>query len=305
MSAQGFVREAGKLFERALRYVPDDAESTYGLGRALLDAGRGERAFALFERAVELGEKSGRVDPRVLVDLGRYFADALGDLPQAIARVREVGSTSERGVEARALEARWRHQLGDLIGASQAFVRLREAIEFFSQPEPGWSSLLCEAARFERDVQGDPVAAERHLAVALRVAPRDRAVADAYRQAASVLAARARSSRAEPAVLPPATVESEAELEHEIARLEAGLRANPDDPHLAEHLANLLDQAGRQAELFALLSARLEEGAPEERVRLLPRARGVLEKLLGDATRQGHASEAELYRAALARLSRA
>jgi tetratricopeptide (TPR) repeat protein len=296
---QGFVREAGKLFERALRYVPDDAEATYGLGRALLDAGRGERAFALFARAVELGERSGRVDPRVLVDLGSYFAHTLHDLPQAIARVREVPSPSERGVEARALEARWRHELGDLIGASQAFVRLREAIELAPQPEPGWASLLVEAAKFERDVQGDSLAAERHLAVALRAAPRDRAAAEAYREAASVLAARARSSRAKP--LPPSP-ESEAELELELSRLEDALRARPDDLALVERLAHLLDQAGRQQELFALLSARLEEGNAEERGRLMPRARAVLEKLLADATRQGHQSEAELYRAALARL---
>jgi thioredoxin-like negative regulator of GroEL len=102
----------------------------------------------------------------------------------------------------------------------------------------------------------------------------------------------------------PPTVESEVELEREIARLEEELRARPDDPPLAERLANLLDRAGRREELFALLSARLEEGAPDERARLLPRARGVLEKLLGDAMRQGYTSEAELYRAALARLSR-
>jgi tetratricopeptide (TPR) repeat protein len=302
---QGFVRDAGKLFERALRYVPDDVDATYGLARALLDAGRGERAFALLERAAELGERTERVDPRVLIDLGRYFAEALHDLPQAIARVREVPSPTERGIEARALEARWRHELGDLIGASQAFARLREAIEAAPKPDPGWATWLVQAARFERDVHQDFLAAERHLAMALRVAPRDRAVAEAYREAARALASRDRVIRAEPVrpVLPKLPEpELGADIEQEISRLEAGLRATPDDLALVQRLVELLEQSGREQELFAILSARLEEGTAEERAWLMPRARRVLERLIAGAERDGAESEAEIYRAALARL---
>jgi tetratricopeptide (TPR) repeat protein len=304
--AQGFVHHAGKLFERALRYLPDDAEALYGLARTLLGLGRGERAFAVLSRAVELGEKQGRIDCRVLLELGRYFAGTLHDLPQAIARVREIPLGSECGVEARALEAEWRVRLGDLIGASQAFARLRDTIELASQPLPAWSSWLVKAANFERDVQRDLPAAERHLALALRVAPRDPAIAAAYRDVSAVLAHRARTGRdrAQPVVTVATRERAETgvDLEVEISRLEEQLRANPEDLELVLELARKLELVGRDRELFALLSARLDEGTSEERTALLPRARAALERLVASAAVQGHGAEVEIYRMALERL---
>jgi hypothetical protein len=47
---------------------------------------------------------------------------------------------------------------------------------------------LREAAQFEREVRRDLACAERHLAVALRVAPRDQTLATAYREVAAALA---------------------------------------------------------------------------------------------------------------------
>ena len=192
---QGYVTEAGRMFERALRYVPDDAAATAGLARALLESGKKERALTLLERAIALSEKRGRPDADALLDLAKVLASDARDLPQAIARVRQVSAASERHVEARALEARWRSQLGDLAGASLAYGRMREAIELAGEPRPEFVALLTEAAHFEREAEQDLSAAERHLAVALRIAPRDEALGALYREVGAALAEKRRQSR--------------------------------------------------------------------------------------------------------------
>jgi hypothetical protein len=98
--------------------------------------------------------------------------------------------------EARALEAEFRARLGDVTGASLSYARLREILELGTTDEPkSAADWLRAAARFERDVTQDAVAAERHLAVALKIAPRDREVAEAYREAAALLRAREASLR--------------------------------------------------------------------------------------------------------------
>lgn len=188
----GRVRPAGQLFERALRYVPDDPLATYGLGRALLGAGHGERAMALLERSIELSEARGESPhPEVLVELARLLVDRCGDHPGAIARLARVPATSPHQLEALALEGRWRAALGDLRGASAAFARLREACELSGRASPAdVATWLTEAAQFENHSLGDLASAERHLAVALRLAPRDAAVRKLYRQTATSLARR-------------------------------------------------------------------------------------------------------------------
>lgn len=191
---RGFVRAAGQLFERALRYLPDDAAATFGLARSLLGAGRGERAMALLERSIELSESaSGDPLPGALIELARLLVDRCGDHPQAIARVSRVPASSEQQLEALALEGRWRAAIGDLRGASLAFARLREACELSGRARAeDVAAWLTEAAQFENHSLGDLAAAERHLAVALRLAPRDTRVRRLYRQTAAVLAKRAR-----------------------------------------------------------------------------------------------------------------
>ncbi len=189
--ALGYQRDAGRMFERALRYVPDDPTATAGLGRALLESGRADRATALLARAIALGEAAGEPEFDALLDLAKILAKA-GDLPQAIARVRQIAAPSTRLVEARALEAEWREKLGDVVGATLAYARMREVIELSAVVDvPSATDWLRSAARFEWDAKHDAAAAERHLAVALRLAPRDRRVADAYREAAAILAPRA------------------------------------------------------------------------------------------------------------------
>jgi tetratricopeptide (TPR) repeat protein len=184
-SAAGFAREARRCFERALRYAPDDARATAGLARALLEAGLRERATTLLARAVTLSERTGQPDADALLDLAFVLANDLKDLPQAIARARQVSATSPRLAEARVLEARWRAALGDVAGASLVYGRMREAVELASDVPKDALLYLLEAAEFERNVEHDVLAAERHLAVAVRLAPHDERVTERYRAVAT------------------------------------------------------------------------------------------------------------------------
>lgn len=188
--ARGYVRSAGQLFERALRYVPEDPSATFGLARALLGAGRTQRAMTLLERAVELAQAQGTISADALIELARLLAEHTGDHPQAIARVAQVPASSERSIEALALEGRWRAALGDLRGASIAFGRLRDACELSGRARalPEAAAWLTEAAQFENHSLGDIAAAERHLASALRLAPQNARVRKLYRQTATALA---------------------------------------------------------------------------------------------------------------------
>lgn len=190
----GYVKEAGRAFERALRYVPDDARATAGLGRALLASGLTNRALVLFERAVSLSTKRGRPDAQALLELSRILGDKLGDLPQAIARAREVPADLPETDAARHLEASYRRRIGDRVGASLAFGRMREAIELSGARGAVTLQRLREAARFELDERDDPTLAERHLALALRLAPTDGEIGLEYRRAAAALDARRRAT---------------------------------------------------------------------------------------------------------------
>ncbi len=187
-------REAGQWYERALRYVPDDPAATAGLARALSRAGKKERAYALFERAVSCSEARGEVDADALADLALHLAQELNDLPQAIARVRLVPAASARAGQARYLEAKWRATVGDIAGASLAYARLRDTVELSGyQHVP--ARYLMDAANHELSQQEDLIAAERHLAVAMRVAPQDARVAKAYRDVAARIAQASRNER--------------------------------------------------------------------------------------------------------------
>jgi hypothetical protein len=71
---------------------------------------------------------------------------------------------------------------------------------------------------------------------------------------------------------------------------------------VVDELAALLVRLGRGLELLALLSARLEDAPPERRAQLLPQQRAVLARLEVEAREAGRASEASLFRDALAAL---
>jgi tetratricopeptide (TPR) repeat protein len=195
----GWVRDAGRLFERALRYLPDDPDATAGLARSFMVVGQPRRAVALLERSVALDRKLGKLSPDAVLDLAQVLAGELSDLPQAIARVRQVPFDSSRVQEARALEAQWLAELGDISGASLAYGRLRQALELREGELRGGElqqavQWLMRAAQFARG-QRELAAVERHLAVALRLAPHDARVQVEYRQAAADLASALRVER--------------------------------------------------------------------------------------------------------------
>jgi tetratricopeptide (TPR) repeat protein len=328
--AAGLSSRAGVLFERALRFVPDEPRALAGLGVALVGDGREARGVAVLERALEVAAARGEATTAILLDLGRALAEKLDDLPTAVARVSAIPAEAPEAMIARGLEGRWRARLGDLAGAALAFARLRELA---SSLAPGKddartqavAALLREAADVERTRLHDPLAAQRHLAAALRLRPRDAELLRAYRDVGALVARDAAGPESAPeadeAPLPfddaeeksathrtvserpgldlslPAEVD--AELAARIDDLTRRLQGNPADDAVADELAALLEQAGRGHELLALLSARLEDATPERRVVLAPMAKSALERLATEATSAGRHEEAALYRGAI------
>jgi tetratricopeptide (TPR) repeat protein len=186
----GHGARSATMFERALRYAPEEPHAVAGLGAALVDEGRAARGVALLCRAIELAEERRvHVDAMVL-RLARALADSLDDKPAAIARLRAIAASSDEAVVARGLEGRFRAAIGDIAGATLAYAQLRELARSrtpdIARPlrddEREVVELLCEAASFERDTRSDLAAAEQHLACALRLAPRDPAVRRAYQE---------------------------------------------------------------------------------------------------------------------------
>jgi cellulose synthase operon protein C len=87
--------------------------------------------------------------------------------------------------------------------------------------------------------------------------------------------------------------------EQKVERLTAMVRANPNDLSATLELAEVLERMGQDMELFALLSARLEEGDEETRSKLRPLQAGVLTRMANQAREQGRDLEAQLYEQAL------
>ena len=318
--ARGHVAEAGGLFERALRYAPDDAAAVTGLARALRAAGQGRRAVDLFARAVVLGARAGVPVHDAEIELARSLAEVVGDRPAAVARVRAIPPGLAESPEARFLEGRWRAELGDLAGAAVAFGRLRDAVELLAPIDPdhaaSLAAMLSEAADVEEIERGDLHAAQRDLGLALRLRPRDasprrplpprgRPGRPPRRPGAGGGAPplpRPRPSRkpAPPARLPrhraaPPPEHDPAEDEQLAQELTDRLRGNPRDHATAMELAGALERLGRDLDLLALLSARLDEGDDEERREVAPLRRAVLLRLAGEARAAGRPSEGELY----------
>jgi hypothetical protein len=178
----------------------------------------------------------------------------------------------------------------------------------------GVAPWLLSAARFERDVVGDLHAAEQHLALAVQRAPRHRAALDAFREVAQQLSAGRRTSWLKPAPelaeryeaaearprkpefepAEPDLAEEDPELVERAATLESALRLDPSNAAAAVDLAAALIGLGRDNELVALISARLEDGDQAELARLAPLAGPVFERLEAQA-RPVRPQEADLY----------
>ncbi len=319
--ARGLLVDSASLFERALRYAPESVEAVLGLARSLRAAGRDHRAMDLFARAVALATRKGSSAPAAELELARALAEIAGDRPAAVARARAVPPGLAESFEARFLEGRWRAELGDLAGASLAFGRLRDAVDISADLDvdrrAAVAAMLVEAAAIEERERADHHAAQRLLGLALRLRPRDRAVAAEFRRVAA-LAQPAPRVVAPP---PPAPIETEIEIEIEpeiepevdvepapdapydaeaqddalAQQLTDRLRGNPDDHATAMELAAVLERLGRDLDLLALLSARMDEGDDDTRFEVAPLRRDVLLRLGRTARTEGRASEAELY----------
>jgi cellulose synthase operon protein C len=296
--SNGHHSKAASLFERALRYAPDEPESVAGLARSLLSTGRAGRALDLLARASEIAQARGLGAHDITLALARALAEAAHDLPHAIARLRSIPPGYPESVEARALEGRYRAQLGDLAGATIAFATMRDAIEIAKDLEPrAAAALLVEAARFETEHKRDRVSAQRHLGTALGLVPNDAAVLAAFRSAGAK-DARGRSL----AVDAPADLPGHEDDERMLEVLTDRLRSNPNDCATAIQLGDILARLGKDMDLFALLSAQLEQADGADRDALVPRQKAVLDRLADAARRDGRDGEARLYEDARRRL---
>ncbi len=189
--AAGLAVHTGAIFEHALRYAPDDPAALVGLGVALLDEGREARGVSLLDRALEIARSRGELESPILLALARALAERLDDLPTAIAHASAIPASAAEALTARGLEGRWRGRLGDFAGAALAFARLRDfASSLAPSPDDAQAhlvGLLLEAAAMERDRRSDPLAAQRHLAAALRLAPHHVEARRAYREVGTLL----------------------------------------------------------------------------------------------------------------------
>ena len=299
---RGHAAKAITLFERALRYAPDNPMAVSGLARSLLQAGRSGRALDLMARAVELAERKGSPAFGAVLALARALADHASDFPHAIARLRSIPAGEAESLDARGLEGRYRGMLGDLAGASIAFAQMRDAVEMAKEiASDRAAAWLVEAARFERDTKNDALAAQRHLGVALQLLPRDGKILSLFREVAAEAAAQAKeitrhASNPEQAGFDPARDDERA------LTLSERLRGDPSNHRVALELADVLARLGRDVEVFALLAARLEDATPETRPDLVPRQTSTLERLIEGARREKHDNEVEIYTGALRKL---
>ena len=339
--ARGAAAHAGPIFEHALRYAPDEPGALTGLGVALLGEGREARGVSLLDRALEIVRSRGGAESSVRLALATALAERLDDLPTAIAHASAIPATAPEAATARGLEGRWRARLGDLAGATLAFARLRDAAASLTpaarvgDPEAhAIVRLLLEAATMERDVRDDSLAAQRHLAVALRLLPHDVEARRAYREVGSRLAhrsspelARLESERADeddadgeqaaaPEVLGPPRLhamdlamdlamaddvpDEDVEKGARVDELTRRLRDDPANEPLADELTALLEDLGRGHELVALLVGRLEDAPPARREALAARARAVFERMAFRADAAQRRDDAALYRDAFA-----
>jgi hypothetical protein len=85
-----------------------------------------------------------------------------------------------------------------------------------------------------------------------------------------------------------------------VDQLSEQLRADPSNVEIVRQLAGALERLERDMEVFALLSARIEEGDEPLKAELNPLRRGALKRLAARAETDGRDGEAELYRSMLA-----
>ncbi len=274
---------AAELYERSLRYAPDDADAVAGLARSLQASGRPRRALDLLSRAATLAERSSGAADDVKLDLAEALVAVADDRPAAIAQVRSIPPFRPETFEARLFEARWRAELGDLAGAGAALGELGEAAEQAMAvlvdsaerptaegstmwgPEARWPSrgdaraalaaLLAEGAQIHEIERQDLCASRRLLELAMRLRPQHGPIRQAFRRVAA--AREHRPAQGEP--------EHDAELEGQAeargAELDLDLNVEGEasaDEQLAEELSERLRADPADLETVRALAEVLE-----------------------------------------------
>ncbi len=304
------LEHAVPAYERALRYAPDDRETCAGLGAALLAAREVGRAVLLLGQAADM-----EGDGSVALLLARALAGPVGDVPAAIARLRQVSGDDAHAAHARVLEAAYRLRLGDRPGASMALGLALDLLEARpphpSDARPLAELLLGAATTIRAD---DPGLALRAALAGLALDPKSaplaamvetvgRARDDEDDDEEPPATDRGRQQGPLPSMPPPAMLVEALPLADDEARADALLarvKANPDDEAAIDALVDVLGRLGRDFELFALLAARWDDADEEERARLRPRHELVLERMAEAAESDGRAAEADVYRTTLA-----
>ena len=290
--------DARSFFEKALRYSPTSADASTGLAHAFFSLGDHARGVSLLSRAITLSAGNEPPKPSTQIELARALAEYAKDLPTAIHHVRSIPFGLRETIAARALEGRWRHELGDVEGASGAFSMAREAAAHLPLAtvalEREW---LLEASRFELEVRRDARTSKRHAELALQAYPSDHRVQQMFRRAARVEEQEARPPvRNEPVVCAAPLEETHGSEEQRIEALTDRVRANPEDRNAVEELCGLLLKENRLMDLLALVSARLEETQDPSYVEYLQSVRKtVLRGLVRECREQGRLAEAEMY----------
>lgn len=322
MLARGMNFHAKTLLEKALRARPTSEEGQIHLAEALFHLGEHARAAEILGRTIAQTEANKESSPHARLLLAQILADGLHELPLAIARTRTIPSRCPEAPLARLLEARCLAQLGEITEASLAFASLREELEQGRATTPAEAAQwLLEAAHFEEESRADFGTAKHHLTIALRLRPQDPAILAAFRHVAEAHEQELEALRTPTPLLTPlpaappsvhstppespsfsnpfALDEEEfsgtAEEEARAAQLTEQVKADPSNLEAVLELAALLEKLKRDLDLFALLSARLEEGDEETRETLQPLHQAALQRLADTARSEGREGEAELY----------
>lgn len=318
------LEPAASWFDRALRFRPDGPEALAGLARSLGTLGKSRRALELLVRAVGLDRRrrggDGHPRPSLVLELARALVDHADDRPAAVAHVRSIPTRLPESFEARFLEGRWRAELGDTAGATEAFARLGDEVErglgaLLDEGDVGSldgvsaraarrdlanavASQLEEAARIEEHDRGDRLAARRFLGLALRLAPQRASLQASFRRISAETVKRQPSNDTELALPPPrlrASMSDPVEDELLVESLTERLRADPREFSLVLELAGVLERLARDHELLALLSARIDEETEPQRQVLVTMRRTVLARMHRLALAEGREDEAHLY----------
>lgn len=258
-----------------------DARLLEGRWRAELgDLAGASLALARMREAIEaaMPQDPDRAAPlaAMLVEAADIEENARGDLRAA---QRHLGVALRLRPRDRGIGATFR-RVATEVGRPSAPVLLRD--------KPSWN---VAAKAPESDEEPRPITKRSPVPL---VPPSDQVVASEP----GAWGTGSRRQPEAPSVQPGFVPEEDVEYEDDevlVDRLTEQLRADPEDHDVARDLADALERLGRDMDLLALVSTRIEDGTPEIIEEFWPIRRDVLLRLAAKARAEGRPSEAELY----------